>query len=198
MDGLVHRFRQHAKLHPTSTAVQDDSTNITFQELDGWSNVLAHEIYSHSQSIKVSGNVAVCIPRSAFLLISVLAVVKAGFAYVPLDPSAPSARLDDQVSQCDAQILLVASGLTEGGRVSQVFGRALTLDVTPIFTRTCGKDHQQRSPPDVELDNTALLAILFTSGSTGRPKGVLIEHVSTVSVDLICIHVVHTTMHMLS
>jgi non-ribosomal peptide synthetase component F len=184
MGSLIHRFREHVTLRPGAIAVEDDSLVLTFQQLDQSSNVLAHEIRSRAQS----GNIAIYIPRSALLLVSVLAVVKAGFAYVPLDPSAPLARLDDQVSQTDAQLLLVASGLVVD-QPKPVLGRALTLDVVPIVTRECVGDDNQLVPPDVQVDNTALLAVLFTSGSTGRPKGVLIEHVSTIST---CIQAPYT------
>ena len=193
MDGLIHRFRKHVALCPDAIAVEDDSIVLTFQQLDQSSNLLAHEIRSRAHS----GNIAICIPRSAFLLVSVLAIVKAGFAYVPLDPSAPLARLDDQVSQTDARLLLVASGLFVD-QPNFVLGRALTLDVVPIVTRESVSNDEHLVPSDVKVDNTALLAVLFTSGTTGRPKGVLIEHVSTISAILTCVQAPYTHMRMSS
>ncbi|KDQ08064.1 hypothetical protein BOTBODRAFT_70027 [Botryobasidium botryosum FD-172 SS1] len=116
-----------------------------------------------------------------FLLVAALAVAKAGFAYAPLDPSAPSARLDDQVSQCSAPLLLVASGLTKDDIVLN-FGRAMSFDIVPYIIRTCANGRKELLPPDLKCDNGALLAVLFTSGSTERPKGVLVEHASMINL----------------
>ncbi|EGN97689.1 hypothetical protein SERLA73DRAFT_75349 [Serpula lacrymans var. lacrymans S7.3] len=179
---LIRRFQIQVSLRPDAIAVQDASFTLTYQELDRWSNNLAREIHLRARhlNLEVSSPIAICIPRSALLIVSVLAVVKAGFSYTPLDSAAPLARLDDQVSQCGTSILLVAAGLA-GDHISSL-GRADTFDIAAFINRTCVQEHQELVPPDSELCDNTLLAVFWTSGSTGRPKGVCIEHESMLNL----------------
>jgi non-ribosomal peptide synthetase component F len=169
LSDLITCFRQQVDLHPTLIAIQDDSFALTYSELERWSNNLAYEVHSR---LKIKGTVAICMPRSVLLVVSILAVVKAGFSYLPLDPSSPPARLDDQLLQSDARLLL---SMPE----SQLppLGRAIPFNIVPFIDRTCVRDHIELPSLGREIIND-ILAVLFTSGSTGRPKGVLILHVS--------------------
>ena len=162
-------------LHSTLIAIQDDSFALTYSELERWSNNLAYEVHSRLKINRGSGTVAICMPRSVLLVVSTLAVVKAGFSYLPLDPCTPPARLDDQLLQSDARLLL---SLPE----SQLppLGRAIPFNIVPFIDRTCVRDQTELPSLRPETAN-GILAVLFTSGSTGRPKGVLILHVSQLS-----------------
>jgi non-ribosomal peptide synthetase component F len=172
LSDLITCFRRQVDLHSTLIAIQDDSFALTYSELERWSNNLAHEVHFRLKINRGSGTVAICMPRSVLLVVSILAVVKAGFSYLPLDPSTPPARLDDQLLQSDARLLL---SMPE----SQLppLGRAIPFNIVPFINRTCVRDHVELPSLGREIAND-ILAVLFTSGSTGRPKGVLILHVS--------------------
>ncbi|EGO02897.1 hypothetical protein SERLA73DRAFT_48172 [Serpula lacrymans var. lacrymans S7.3] len=175
-EDLIALFRQRVATEPTAIAVQDRYFTLTYSELERWSNNLGHEIFFRLKNTAGSGTVAICIPRSVLFVVSVLAVIKAGFSYIPLDPSAPPARLDDQVLQSDARLLL-----TRSGHQLTSLGRAIPFDIVPFMERTCIFGHTELPSSCLNSRNDTLV-ILFTSGSTGRPKGVLIQHLSMVNM----------------
>ncbi|EGN97660.1 hypothetical protein SERLA73DRAFT_161607 [Serpula lacrymans var. lacrymans S7.3] len=128
---LIELFRRQVELQPTATAVQDESFTLTYSELERWSNNLGHEICSRLKGTGGSSTIAIYMPRSVLLIVSVLAVVKIGLPYLPLDPSAPSARLTDQVLQSDTNLLLTVSD-------SQLsLGRAVPFNIVPFINNTC-------------------------------------------------------------
>ncbi|EGN97681.1 hypothetical protein SERLA73DRAFT_75341 [Serpula lacrymans var. lacrymans S7.3] len=174
--GLITLFRQRVAAEPTAIAVQDQYFTLTYSELERWSNNLSHEIFFRLKNTTGSSTVAICIPRSALFVVSVLAVVKTGLSYLPLDPSAPPARLDDQVLQSDARLLLTGSG----HQVASL-GRAIPFDIVPFVERTCIFGHTELPSSCLNPQNGTLV-IFFTSGSTGRPKGVLIQHVGMTNM----------------
>ncbi|HJP74822.1 MAG TPA: amino acid adenylation domain-containing protein [Pseudonocardiaceae bacterium] len=143
--GLVETFRQQTKAAPTALAVIGESESLTYQELDSRSNRLANWLIG--QGVGAESLVAVALPRSPDLVVALLAVLKTGGAYIPIDPDHPRSRID---------YILESSK------------PALVLDALPDCATL-----PDTAPDDfAKPDNTAY--VIYTSGSTGTPKGVAI------------------------
>ncbi len=162
----VAAFEAQALLRPLATALVWDGGSMDYSTLDQRANRLAHRLAA--LGAEREHIVALCMPRSPELVVALLAIAKAGAAFLPLDPDAPIARMADILSQSEAVALLVNEENWE--RLAHLHERtAVTnwgqaLSDTPVFgppTRAAAQD---------------LAYVLFTSGSTGRPKGVMVEH----------------------
>jgi amino acid adenylation domain-containing protein len=163
----VHRLvEQCAQARPDAIAVRFGNSAQTYAELDARANRLAHVL----QASGVTGGsaVGVCLERTDKLIPALLAILKCGAAYVPLDPSFPSNRLQAMVD--DASVNLVLTDAASRG-AAPVTRAQLVLDAV---------EQQWAAAPSTPLGLTVSpedrAYILFTSGSTGRPKGVEIPH----------------------
>ncbi|GGG20365.1 hypothetical protein GCM10011344_21280 [Dokdonia pacifica] len=156
---IVDLFATQVAKTPKATALIFGDTQMTYKELDEASNELAHYLLS-TYDLGVEDLVGVKLERDEWLLISLLAVLKAGCAYVPLDTNYPAQRIAyiEQDSQCKVTIdqELIAS-----------FKAA-----TPISKKL----------PKVNFSPENLAYIIYTSGSTGKPKGVMITHHNACSM----------------
>ena len=152
-----------------------DDREITFGELEGASNRLAHAL--RARGIGRGQRVGLCIPRSPDMLISQLAVMKAGAAYVPLDPAYPIDRL--RFMATDAELSAV---LTRQGEAVILEDLGLTLLAIEDPALTQGQPVTALAP-DTRLDATPddEAYVIYTSGSTGRPKGVQVLHRGVVN-----------------
>jgi len=160
---------EHAINSPSAPAVHGWDANFSYQELNNTSTRLAH----HLRAVGVGPNVKVpiCFEKSTWAIVVMYAILKAGGAFVPLDPSHPISRLQGIISKTGARVMLVspnAPELTfeEEGEVI-VVSTAL-IDQLPNITNKVYSDVQPEHPAYV----------IFTSGSTGEPKGVVVSHVA--------------------
>ncbi|MGH3168285.1 MAG: non-ribosomal peptide synthetase, partial [Trebonia sp.] len=164
---LVHeRIAERARTHPHAAAVHDSRRTLTYSELDGLADGIARRLMETPP--RPGEVVAVLLERSAEFAAALLAVLKTGAAYLPLDPAQPHARL--------------AGMLEDGG--------ARTLVTTPALARGVAGPHTRVVPPvplprdggtdagcpcgEAGPEDTAY--VIYTSGSTGQPKGVLVTH----------------------
>ncbi|MER6633892.1 amino acid adenylation domain-containing protein, partial [Streptomyces sp. NPDC000987] len=164
LHALVER---HARRRPERPAVSDtDGTTLTYGELNARANRLAH----HLRALGVGPDtlVGVCLPRDARTVVALLAVVKAGGAYLPLDPDYPADRTAFMVRDAGARIVL-----TGGDAAGGLPGLLVDLDREPAGDLP---DHDPA--PVAGPDHLAY--VIYTSGSTGRPKGVLTSHRNAV------------------
>jgi amino acid adenylation domain-containing protein len=171
-------FLSHAKHQPQALAVQHEWNG----ELQGWNYV---ELAEQSEQLaryliakfKLSpgDRVALCLPRSGFQLLTILAVWRCGAAYVPLDHQQPKRRLQNIIDDLHARLMIVDDVFAEEGQ-NAIEGIAL-LNLHAY--RRAAKDEALNEdavllPPNPALKDCAY--IIYTSGSTGTPKGVMVSH----------------------
>ncbi|WP_307811618.1 AMP-binding protein, partial [Streptomyces fildesensis] len=148
-----------------------DDTALTYAELNTRANRLAHLLITHG--IGPEHNVALALPRSTDLVTAILAVLKTGAAYLPLDPQYPTPRLNHMLT--DAQPTLTLTTTTTQTNLPHHTNHTLHLDHPTLATDLT---HQPTHNP-TDHDRTTPLTphhpayIIYTSGSTGRPKGVV-------------------------
>jgi len=152
---------------PGATAVRDAHRALTYAELDRDANRLAHHL--RALGVTRGDAVAICLPRSAEMVVALLATLKAGAHYVPLDPEYPADRLAYILEDSNARAVILASSTRD--RIPTATRAIVVLDEQ--------RDEIARQPHDaldVERSPDDLAYVLHTSGSTGRPKGVMIPH----------------------
>lgn len=162
-------FEAQAKRTPHAVALCCGAGSLSYCELDAASNRLAHRLLS--RGIQSQSRVAVCLDRSADLVIAMLAVLKAGCSYVPLDPAYPVGRLAHIFDDAQPSALLTKQALRDRLPACQEQVQVLLLDVQ---TDDIGQPHAS-SPGAIVLPDDVAYTI-YTSGSSGRPKGVQIQH----------------------
>jgi amino acid adenylation domain-containing protein len=163
----VYRIiEQQAAQTPNRVAAICDGAEWTYRQLNEYSNQLARHL--RRQGIGEGSLVGVCVERSFQMLGAVLGVLKAGAAYLPLDPSHPASRLELVLSDSQLTLLLTQEHLTSRLHTS---ARVVCLDSEQtMWARESASNLPTQSSPD------SLAYVIYTSGSTGRPKGVAIEH----------------------
>ncbi|HEV2706447.1 MAG TPA: amino acid adenylation domain-containing protein, partial [Pyrinomonadaceae bacterium] len=165
-------FEQQAARTPKATALVFNQEHLTYQEVNERANQLAHHLQSYG--ISSENFVAILMERSSEMVISLLATLKAGAAYLPLDPSSPPERLAVMLSEAAAALILTQQHLTH--RLPPTDAHILPLDTAWPTLST----YSTNNPAVVTRpDNAAYL--IYTSGSTGRPKGVMNTHAGIVN-----------------
>ncbi|HEX7240343.1 MAG TPA: amino acid adenylation domain-containing protein, partial [Longimicrobiaceae bacterium] len=163
----VHElFAEQAACTPNAIAIVSGNASLTYAELERRANRLAHHL--RRRGVGPEARVAVCAERSAELVVALLAVLKSGGAYVPVDPAYPAERLAYLLEDSGCAAVLVQEHLRE------LLGDA-TVDVLGLesaLAETGGGD----AAPGVEVDPQNAAYVIYTSGSTGRPKGVVVTH----------------------
>ncbi len=169
-DQLVHRlFEQQAAARPDAPAVVYGDSVLSYGELNRRANQVAHQLIG--LGIKPDAVVALCVERSVEMLVGIFGILKAGAAYLPLDPSYPSERLAHMLADSDPAALLTQSALA--GSLPPVPVPVLALE---RFDGSTAADN-----PDVVMSASNLAYVIYTSGSTGSSKGVMVEHHSPVN-----------------
>ncbi|MFV2117671.1 amino acid adenylation domain-containing protein, partial [Streptomyces sp. Act-28] len=181
-------FEEQVARTPDALAVVSGGERLTYAELDGRADRLAHRL--RALGVSSESVVGVLLDRGADLVVALLAVWKAGGAYVPMDPVFPADRVTHMLTDARAEVLLTQDAHRDlaGGDFT---GHILLLD-TDVDTgvdadaqtdRDAGGDDGSGAPddrtahaPDRSRDLDGLAYVIYTSGSTGRPKGVLVPH----------------------
>ncbi len=162
-------FTEQAERTPNVIAVEYESQQLTYVDLNRKANQLAH--YLQALGVKPESRVAICVERSLEMIIGLLGILKAGGAYVPLDPEYPGERLSYMLESAQVKVLLMQERLL--GQMPEFAGAVVVLDGVEERQRL---GEQRAENPEVKLEGENLAYIIYTSGSTGRPKGVVITH----------------------
>ena len=175
-DRTIHQlFERQVDATPDATAVIFNDEQLSYRDLNRRANLLAHHLVA--QGVAPDVLVAICLPRSIDMVVAVLGTLKAGGAYLPLEPSLPNERLRYMLEDSEVKLLLTESQV------------ALTL---PRVVKRLNLDQKWATwePNSAPITHHAGVAnvkanhlayCIYTSGSTGKPKGVLVEHKSLVN-----------------
>ena len=164
---VVEQFRQQAKSTPEAVALACDGNLITYRDLDHRSDLLASRLAQHG--VGTGSLVALMLRRSPAAIVGILAIQKAGGAFVPIDPSFPKSRIDWLFQDTAANAAVVAEDVA--------------MCIADSVTSVCLRDDGSLIEPSdgiaefnatVSPDDTAY--VLYTSGSTGQPKGTVLSH----------------------
>jgi amino acid adenylation domain-containing protein/non-ribosomal peptide synthase protein (TIGR01720 family) len=175
-------FEEQAKRKPNDLALVYESTTLTYSQLNERANQLANYLKAQ-HDIKADSLIVLCLDRNEYMLISILAVLKSGAAYVPIDPNYPKERIEYILTDTKASIIL--TNVLYKQDLQSLKSRAtetvnvLALDdkITEQALRT-----EAVTNPSTMTTSTNLAYVIYTSGTTGHPKGVMIEHQSIVNL----------------
>jgi amino acid adenylation domain-containing protein/non-ribosomal peptide synthase protein (TIGR01720 family) len=170
-DLCVHElFEAQVERNPLATAVTFENQDLSYGELNASANQLAH--YLRSQGVAANALVGLFVERSSEMVVGILGILKAGAAYVPLDPKYPGERIQYMIADSKPAVVLTQSFLVD--RLSEIGVPVLQLDANREVLSRFTSENPRRQ--DVGLSPDHLAYVIYTSGSTGRPKGVMVEH----------------------
>lgn len=165
---LLHRIiEEQARRYPDHAACAFRAQRLSYAELNRRANRVANALLACG--VGPESVVGVAAERSIDLLAALLGVLKAGGAYLPLDPTYPAERLEQMVSEAGVTVVLADS---VGSKLQFSSSTLSTLSIAGLVTDPALADHD----PDVAVDPENLAYVIYTSGSTGRPKGSMISH----------------------
>ena len=167
---VISLFRQQVAQHPDNIAMVYHDLRLTYKQVDEQSERIAQ--YVQSLGLGNEDVVSVLIPRSEWMVIASLGVLKAGCAYQPLDPSYPAERLNFMMQDASAKLLISDEELRP--IVNDYQGKVLlTKDIAALPAA--------ETPVVADIKPSSLFILLYTSGSTGTPKGCQLEHGNLVA-----------------
>jgi amino acid adenylation domain-containing protein len=174
-------FEQQVTRTPDNTAVICGDTSVTYRQLNARANQLAHTLIAHG--VGPEQLVALALPRSTDLIVAVLAVLKSGATYLPVDPDYPATRIEFMLRDAQPALLLTETQTTATIPVDTTI-RRLVIDT--LDTHTALNARPDTDPTDTDR-TTPLLPqhpayVIYTSGSTGAPKGVVVSHAGVSSL----------------
>ena len=170
----IHQlFEEQVVKIPDAIAVIDGEKSLTYEQLNQKANQLAY--YLQNLGVKTEDLVGICIERSVLMIIGLLGILKAGAAYIPLDPNYPSERLAYMLEDSAVSVLLTQENLVD--TLPNYLGTIFCLDQDGKIL-----DHHPQDNLLHPMTSENLAYVIYTSGSTGKPKGVLIQHQSLLNL----------------
>ncbi|HEY0735024.1 MAG TPA: amino acid adenylation domain-containing protein, partial [Herpetosiphonaceae bacterium] len=171
VQSLVALIEAQVERTPDAVAVEFEHARLSYRELNRQSNQLAHHL--RQLGVGPDVRVGVCVERSLEMVVGLLGVLKAGGAYIPLDPEYPIERLHYMLEHSQAPVLLTQQSLAH-----QLPGAAHVICLDAEWQTI---ERQPQTNPGVPVATDNLAYVIYTSGSTGLPKGVMISHRSLIN-----------------
>ncbi|MDJ0835576.1 MAG: amino acid adenylation domain-containing protein [Acidobacteriota bacterium] len=170
VDTTLNRlFEEAVTARPNDVALVHEEASMTMAELDMAANRMAHALQARGVGPEVI--VGLCLNRSMEMITAILAVLKAGGVYLPLNPDEPDARLSMVLADAGASLLITRD--RNAASFPQYRGHIFDL-------ATFSPDTEPHTPPDCRQHPDQAAYVIYTSGSTGRPKGVVITHTHVI------------------
>ncbi len=172
--GCIHQvFERLVEQNPDAIAVISEESQLTYRQLNAFANQIAHTLLE--MGLQSEMFVGIFMERSVRTIASLLAVMKAGGVYVPLNPTYPPGRLAAMLEDTELHTIITEKGMK--ANLPPLDVSLLDLDANDFQIRMQSVEDLQR-----EVSTNQLMYMLYTSGSTGRPKGILVEHGNVVNV----------------
>ncbi|HET9278545.1 MAG TPA: condensation domain-containing protein, partial [Flavitalea sp.] len=168
---IVDLIEEQVQKFPANIAVTYDGKQLTYQQLNERSNQLAHLLLS--KGVTVDTLIPICIDRSIEMIVGIVGILKAGAAYVPIDPEYPIDRIHYMLEDTNASLVIVSKETVDRIKSANDI-EAIELDKQGVLC------NQPLTNLKVPIQSHHLAYVIYTSGSTGKPKGVLIEHRNVV------------------
>ncbi|NDA89622.1 MAG: amino acid adenylation domain-containing protein [Alphaproteobacteria bacterium] len=168
-NNIIGLFESMARNRPNVLAVICDDTHLTYQALNERVNQLAHHLINLGVTSETI--VGVFFERSIEMVISLLAILKTGGAYLPLNPDDPISRINYMLADSQSQLLIVQSHLAPKMESAQFCSNIQILNLDETYLNSA-----KQTNPVTTITRNNIVYVIYTSGSTGKPKGVMVEH----------------------
>jgi amino acid adenylation domain-containing protein len=172
-DALIQQlFEEQAARDPTAVALAQDDLTLDYGQLNERANRLAHALMA--RGVRPRDRVALCIDRSFDMIVGVLGILKAGAAYVPLDPGYPGQRLSHMIDDCTPAAVLTRAALVDA--LPAIAMPLIVFDRDGDAADIAAHPATNPEPRELGLEPSDPAYLIYTSGSTGMPKGVIGHH----------------------
>ncbi|KAH8693923.1 putative nonribosomal peptide synthase [Talaromyces proteolyticus] len=161
-------FKRASRTYPHNTAICSSEGDFTYKQLDDLTTRFSQLLKERGVGPEIL--VPVCFKKSAWTIVSMISILKAGGACVPLDPSHPDSRIQEIINNCKSNLLISAPQFAS--RLAPLVKSVIQVDHT--FIKSLASVNRRDTRSNVSPLNPAF--IVFTSGSTGKPKGIVLEH----------------------
>ena len=169
---VAELFEEQVKLTPNNTALVFENKSLTYKELNEKANSLAYYLIKEKQ-IKPHTLIGIMTNRSFEMIIGLLAIIKCGCTYVPIDPEYPADRISYMIENSNASILLTDK------KIFGVINSAINVDIS--LNSDIYLNNGDISFLKNDISSKDLLYVIYTSGSTGTPKGIMISNENVVN-----------------
>lgn len=168
---LIERFEDQVDKTPDNIAVRTANQSLTYRELNERANYIANVL--HNSGVIADDIIGIITSRSIEMMVGIYGILKAGAAYMPIDPNHPAKRIEYMLEDSKAKFLLV--GKVESNVISELETKA------KIFDLTLSKNQKKAQGSHYPCNKNNIAYVIYTSGTTGNPKGVLIENHSIIN-----------------
>ncbi|PYH90753.1 acetyl-CoA synthetase-like protein [Aspergillus ellipticus CBS 707.79] len=169
---LVSLFKQNVAKHEQKTALYSTEQALTFKELDEQSDRLAYRLIR--ENVRPGDVVPIVFSRSPSMIVAMLGVLKAGAAYCPLDPKAPSLRLKNMISKVQGRTVVIGKDTMASEKIDSLQDSGFKVNVLEDLLQENQDTHTTDALPSPASSDRCY--VLFTSGTTGEPKGCILSH----------------------
>ena len=168
-------FERSAQLFPNNIAIENGNVKMTYDDVDKLANQFAH--FLKSKSIAPEEKAVILLPRCEYIYPAMLAVLKAGGAYIPLDAEIPADRVNFIMQDSGAKLLITSNEILE--RIGSQLDNHLIFNVDQQLSELA--NYSDTKPEVANRKSSDLCYIIYTSGTSGMPKGVLLEHRNVIT-----------------